>query len=241
MKNKQKKTIYLVVGMLLMIAIVVGSGAAFAKYIQTKELQGTVDQTTVFASDDLKTAENGIYPTYIVYATSVSFSIRNYDGGKTATVSFDYTVSAKIGETEKTFVANSNTKSFSANTQKTETYTLSGTAGDQITVTAQTADGAQTIGAVFHFAEGVPTQYSIEETDHYFTVLLNTGTTVGDIQIKYGENLLPDNSNALMKDWFTTTDTYTLAGLLPNSHYELVFFKKPGTDSGHEIIVTPMP
>ncbi len=227
MKNKQKKALYISVGLLLVVAIVASVAGVWAKYAQNYEFQSKINKTTVFTSDYLKTADTS-YPTYTVYDTSITFVIRNFDGTKTSDISFNYTVTASDGTLDETGA----TKRFSANATQTDTYELTASTGQSVTVTAQTADGTQTIGAVFAFA-GTPTKYSIKDNGNFITLTLDIGTNVKNIKITYGANLNPDNSHPLMRKWSSETEE-TLSSVKSdstpyiieqNTHYELVFFK----------------
>ncbi len=225
MKSKQKKVLYISVGLLLVIAIAAGVAGVLAKYTQSHEFQSKVNKTTVFTSDYLKTADSGAYPTYSVYDSKITFSIRNYDSTKASDISFDYTVTASGGTLDTDVGAFSSVAA-------TRSHALTGSTGETITVTATTKDGAQTIGAIFVFS-GTPTKYTIKDNGNFITLSLDIGTNVKNITITYGSTLKPDNSHQLMRKWNSDTEE-TLSSVKSdstpyiieqNTHYELVFFK----------------
>ncbi len=204
--GKKEKNIYILTAVLLVVALLAGIGGVSAKYVKDMGWQAEIGSKASFTSDYLKAASDSGYPSYIIYAPSVTFHIdSSSDAG-----SIGYTVTAND----------------EALTGENGQFTLAGVPGSIVTIEASTSDTIiRTIGAVFQFAERYPTEYSVTDNGTYITLDVYTGSEPGSITVNYGTTLAPDNTNGKLSDWLTSQGSGVITGLDPNAHYAFVFFK----------------
>ncbi len=231
-----KRAVAMVSIALLLVAIVFG--VVYAKYVGSlKGRQGVVPKSFVFTSDYL--TEGGAK--YTIYADSVTFSIQNYNVFDNESADdIEYTISV---DNNGSLVSNdspvlSEVRTLTVDKEKEE-FTLLGIAGKSYTVTAESASPyTHTIKATFVFTKSDNTT-KIEDREIYgeneqligLRVNLYTGSDVNDNTvftfISAGENeIIPDNTNPFLRNFSTQNmhNGYEVTGLLPDSHYEFIFF-----------------
>ena len=244
--EKIKRRKYLSVFLLLAIISIAGlSSWTLSKYtVQVEKDKVVVPTDFFFLSDYLKEADaSGVIPTYNVYTSSIDIRISNNDVVNITDEDITFTIAAKDdsdgpGNFE---VFNKDGATVSAtddsyNIGSTENYytcKLKADIGDTITLTATSSSPyKKTIQAKFVFKEtGDINYYEVEDKTNYSILKLYMGNTVKDINITYNSNeLAPDNTNDIMKDWkddsgSTVTKTIPAASLEPNSFYSFIFYE----------------
>ena len=189
----------------------------FARYMQKKENSEIADSVNfIFKSNYLK--ENPAE--YTVYTGSAEIGISNYDGLNVTGNTITYTVEG---------ISDNSAKTLTGGSEKTDTYVLSGIAGEKKTVTAKASSPFEkTLSAAFLFKDqGKNTIYKVTDYEYYITLDVYTGMKPGDITVSYDTNLAPDNTDARMANW-TSGSRQTLSGLSPNAHYAFIFYGSEG-------------
>ncbi len=188
-----------------------------------------LDDTALFFESDYLKASNET-PKYTVYGDTVDIHLFNFDSLNNVTaeaISYAMTLEGADAAIENMPTsASPGTMAGGEDTTVTHTLNYTGNVDAEITVRVTATLGAQTktMTATFVFAVEEPsTSYSV--TDHGTYVVVDIFTTSTDpITVSYGSNLAPDNTNDLMRTWYGQT-AGTITGLVPHTHYELVFFK----------------
>ncbi len=207
-------------------------GGSYAKYVSEKKTNaGITPNEFYFTSDYLKEVRSGdTVPTYKVYADSVKFTVANNDGVNYAECDIKYTVSITAGSGGSLSTGGDKTLT-AGESEKSETHTLKGTAGQTYTVTAaSTSPYSMTLTAKFQFISvDDESYYTLTDKGTYIELDIYTASTVpSSIAVNYGTSLAPDNTNSLMSGWIDSTRG-TINTLEAHSHYKLVFIKNDTT------------
>lgn len=212
---KQKRKQVFFTSLLLLILALSSKGAVtYSRYvIQRTNTQVATPVNYCFTSNYLTTGG----ASYTIYSGSVSIEVSNTDGITTTNESISYSISGTASDGSKTI---------SGGTATTDSYLLSGTSGDSKTVTVTVSSPyTETISATFIFLDPDSSSfYEITDNGYYITLALYTGSSIGEITVTYGNNLVPDNTNSLMTTW-TSGTSGTLSELIPNAYYTMTFFE----------------
>lgn len=72
----------------------------------------------------------------------------------------------------------------------------------------------------------VDSKYTLKDMGDWIEVDLYIGTTCpSKINVVFPSGLLPDNTNPLMNDWYSTSGVINGSEMTKNAHYNLIFFK----------------
>ncbi len=241
-KGTAKLTMSRFRAVLLAVAIIYAAAACFgtatlSKYASELQRTGVVNANDFsFSSDYLK--ESGA-PEYTVYGTSASIKVRSDDGlGVPATANISYKIEAEDGTITEPGGAEVNGASEhllvngAAVTDYTDEYTVTGTIGSTVTVTAiSVLPYERTISAKFTFVDpGDSSYYTLVDNGHFCTLKIYTGSgfTGNTIAIDIGDKFSPDITDARMESW--SGGSNTLTGIVANAYYELNFFEKTAGD-----------
>lgn len=244
-KKSKRKTFVSCFLLVAIISIVGLSTWTLSKYyVEVEKDKVVVPTDFFFLSDYLKEANtSGDIPTYYVYSNSIDISISNNDVVNITDQNITFTVNAiddhNIVHNVKKVNDNGTTENVTGpyslvggNLSK-YVFRLEATKGDIITLTATSSSPyKKTIQAKFVFKEtGDINYYEVEDKTNYSILKLYIGNTVKDIDITYNRNeLAPDNTNDIMKDWKNDSDTIVTkkipaASLEPNSFYSFIFYE----------------
>ena len=191
-----KSNIRLLVSAVIVIAVLVGAGSAYARFLSKSTQYSSVSSPAFyFESDFLRVGGKS----YSVSAgtTSVSFILSNYeDDLRFAEDSVSYTVTASGG------TLSSASGTLAGGAKSSVTVTLSDlVAGQTYTVTATASAGYEkTISASFTVEEPANKLYmNTDATDPSFVLLTVWSQDIsGSVTVEFPAGLIPDNTDPVM-------------------------------------------
>lgn len=243
-KTNKKIPSLLIMGFLLLLACgICFGGFTAARYVLDRASGNQLASADrfYFTSDYL---EEGDYPVYHISVPSwdeaaIQFQLRNYaDEKRVSETDISYQCAVTVNGASDEDKAKTGALTLANNTpsQQEASVTIkdfnkddfqSGKATVQVTATA--SPYAQTIGAIFELylpIQGV--EYSVSDAvgSNTLILLVTTGEKGGTVTIQYNQgnqsNVLPDNTNPLLKNITATSCTFQAEA---DAQYSFVFFK----------------
>ena len=196
---------------LILAATVSSFGVVFARYAKQHEsAEGVVtSQNMYFRSDYL--SEQG--EAYTISSDSVTFRLMNYpDALRVSEIDVKYTITVTGGAYTLSKSNNDDNNVLSASGKNYVDITLSGLErGKTYTVTAVGTNGYKTtLSATFTVkAEEKQVFKSVEQTDYYVLLTVWTQSVTGTATISVPEDLIPDNTDPILRNVTTETENFT--------------------------------
>lgn len=245
------KKIKILIGIMVIILVVTGSIIPIlAKYIKKINNNVQINSTDFYFTSDLLDvpaingipATNGTFPEYILGkgTNTITFNLNNYeDDLRFTTVDIDYEIKVTNSSNIVVFEENGTLNAISSkNSKKIDIASLS----SDIYIVEVTSTSPYT--------KQLKGKFIIQDVDNdiTYTVSDGLGSTVvmltisvndysGNINIKWPNEVFPDNSDPLLKDAINTTN-YTV-NFNSYSEYTFVFFKSDTsvvyTNTGFEV------
>lgn len=237
-RKRSPATIAIILAVVLVTVTLIGG--TYARYVYEKNTATNASASEFkFQSDYLK--EDNSTPYYHVYGDTVAITLQNNDGLNYTNVDITYEVSLTTDETGTTPMADdkfsvAGNGSLKGGELTSVTLSLKRLADvKKVTVNvAASAPYTKTLKATFEFHDPSESNYSITEEDTYVEVNLYTGAGIptGGIKISHtGADLVADKTNANIDFKSSNVDTTVLTGLVPQAHYQFIFFKTGAEDT----------
>ena len=233
MAKTKKRSMLIIYIVLALIVLAFVAGSVYAKYVFSKNGDGTLTAKSFYFSSDYLTADGAEYDLN-PGTTSVSFTLKNCaDDLRFAEDDIAYTVTSTGG----TLSAENGT--LTGGEVNSEMITLSGLQpGKSYTVTAVGKAGyQQTLSATFEvLADPQEAYLNLSSTDNYVLLTVWTRNLTGEAVISFPAGLIPDNTDPVMagianynKDTFaydagTLTDAASFGAAYSSHTYR--FFKE---------------
>lgn len=225
------KKIKILIGIMVITLVVTGSIIPIlAKYIKKVNNNVQINSTDFYFTSDLLDiqATNGTFPEYTLGkgTDTITFNLNNYeDDLRFTTVDIDYEIKVTNSSDVIVFEENGTLNALSTKNSK------------QFDITSLTSDTyIVEVTSTSPYIKQLKGKFIIQDVDDdiTYTVSDGAGSTVvmltisvndysGNINIKWPNEVFPDNSDPLLKDAKNTTD-YTV-NFNSYSEYTFVFFK----------------
>ena len=221
---------------LLLVSTVAVSGV-FSRYVSTKNGESGVVMPEEFCFE-CNFDDDGQY--LISAGSDFSFYVRNYDKFDNVSESnISYTVFLD-SECLYSLELDGGEKQEIALTISKEKFVLGKTY--IVSVSSQTPFSKTISYTVTVVDDTAETYYTIADNGGWVQMDVYIGTNIpNSFTINYGNQLLPDNTNALMSDWTSSQNKGTLYKdeLTPYTHYTLIFFGTKDIDGvGERTVIT---
>lgn len=236
-----------VCGLLAFIAILAtAAGGASAKYIHKTETKATATAEEFYFKSDLLDGETHTVSALESDGTaSVTFALQNHaDELRYTGVEISYTVKVEKkgdnGTVSDGVTVSPSQGTIAGGEKRDENITVSGLqAGESYTVTAtSTSPYAETLtGTIQVTTSDLEVHSETDKKDQYIEVTVWTVDYSGQVTMTYPAGWIPDNTDSMMEDWKTGTETQNRTfNMKANSSHVFRFFK--GTTYSDESGVT---
>jgi hypothetical protein len=269
MSGKSSKTkrhihpgMFLMIGLLL---IVILGSLSYAKYVRADSGErAAIAYKFYFCSNLLGENEESRTYTYAPGTTEINFTVNNHpDGLRYSEIPVYYTIAVNeidavtgkttdVSQSVKVEIRSADAV-IDTNAVRDDQVTISGLAGGKsyfVTATGTSVPSGETgypgyhktLTAVFHIPEDEPVVYkSVDSTaGSYVLLTVWSQNYAGDVTITFPKGLLPDNTDAVMRNWtiddkqdnYTCQDSESFISAGYNSHvYRFFIDANPAADN----------